>query len=100
MDGIGSNVTVGSPLQDARDLIQHCLRITAWVRRAGRSISCDLEGAAVDSQTFAVTVAGDVGLPAVIASGVAGCRALTNANQVVVTGRRRRDRDDGRAGAL
>ena len=39
--------------------------MTAGVSRGGRSICSDLEGAAVDSQTFAVTVAGYIGLPAV-----------------------------------
>ena len=91
---------VGPSLQDALDLIQHGLCMTAGVSRAGRSICSDLEGAAVDSQTFAVTVAGDVGLPAVIASGVACRGALPNANQKVVARCRCRDRDDGRAGAL
>ncbi|MDP6552168.1 MAG: hypothetical protein QF574_08265 [Arenicellales bacterium] len=74
--------------------------MTAWVGGASRSIGDNLEGAAVYGQAFTVTVAGDVGLPAVIASGVAGGGALPDTDQIVVTGRRRRDRDDGRAGAL
>jgi len=61
-------------------------------RSAGRSISSDLEGAAVDGQPFTVAVAGDVGLPAVIASGVTYCLALPKADEIVIAGRRRRNR--------
>ena len=59
--------------------------MTAGVSRAGRSICSDLEGAAVDGQAFAVTVAGYVGLPAVIASGVAGpsCDASISVREAI-----------------
>ena len=60
--------------------------MTAWVGGAGRSIGDDLEGAAVDGQAFTVTVAGYIGLPAVIASGVAGGGAFGRQSNWIALG--------------